>query len=280
MANTPHFRLQEFADSCTILASFGESSVVPPQTSNCINFTAMSNLPFKALPQTKVCGITRASDLRNLSANGVDAVGLNLVPSSKRHVSLAKATELAVQARELGLTTVAVVMDPTKAALLEICKAFAWDFVQLHGTEKPAIADACGDIAIIKASGWSGRPDEELLLKNWSQAFWADRNTPEGSVGKKTLAGFLLDAYAPNQGGGTGQLARWDLIYPRTGVLQGWPIMLAGGLTADNVAAAIQATRCDGVDTASGVESAPGIKSADKVRRYAAEAQLGFDSIR
>jgi phosphoribosylanthranilate isomerase len=232
------------------------------------------------LPRTKVCGITRESDLEYLNASGVEAVGLNLVPSSKRFLGLDSAIRLAARAAELELETVAVVMNPTPSQLELIVKAFSWSLIQFHGHETPAMAEACGGIAIIKAVSWSGRPEEQAIVDNWSKQFGGSLESKENATsnGCFKLAGFLLDAYAPGQSGGTGQKARWDLIYPRPKSLQNWPVMLAGGLTADNVFAAVQATRCEGVDVASGVESSPGIKSAELVQRFAAAANQGFAS--
>jgi phosphoribosylanthranilate isomerase len=230
------------------------------------------------LPRTKVCGVTRADDLAFLKAASVEAVGLNLVQSSKRFLSLEMATDLAAQAAELGLVTVAVVMDPPNSQLKSVARAFSWDFIQLHGHESPQLVEACEGIAIIKAVSWSGRADEERLVLDWSNHFGGSAASlkncrPDGG---HQLAGFLLDAYAPGQGGGTGQKARWDLVYPRPTLLENWPIMLAGGLNADNVLAAIQATHCDAVDTASGVEFQPGIKSEQLVHGFAAAARTAF----
>lgn len=239
-----------------------------------------ANVQLGQLPKIKVCGVTRAEDFAFLKAGNVDAVGLNLVQTSKRFLSLDVAIDLAARAAELGLATVAVVMDLTSSQLQSVARAFRWDFIQLHGQESPQLAEACNGIAIIKAVSWSGRVDEERLVLDWSTHFGGSVASPKNceADGRRRLAGFLLDAYAPGQGGGTGQKARWDLVYPRPALLENWPIMLAGGLNADNVLAAIKATHCDGVDTASGVELQPGIKSEQLVRSFASAAQAGFAS--
>jgi phosphoribosylanthranilate isomerase len=224
------------------------------------------------LPRIKVCGVTRAGDIDFLCKFGVNAVGLNLVPSSKRFLDLDRANDLAKRCKDLGLSTVAVLMDPTEREFMDVSNAFAWDFIQLHGMEEPELTEGCPSNAIIKAVSWSGRREELDLVLRWSQFFSGRSKT------QATLAGFLVDAFAPGQGGGTGQTARWDLLCPRPQAFGNWPIMLAGGLTSDNVRSAIQATHCDAVDTASGVELSAGIKCKEKVKRFADEARLGFAS--
>lgn len=243
------------------------------------SLSAVRQLP--QLPKTKVCGVTLSSDLLFLGACKVEAIGFNLVPTSKRHLSLADAVELATQTVKLGMLTTAVVMDPTEAELASITSAFPWDMIQLHGSEAPGISEYCNGIAIIKAVSWSGRLQEAELVDQWSQYFGGSLESSRNcdTTCHRRLLGFLLDAYSPGQGGGSGRQARWDLLYPRPKSLEKWPILLAGGLNAGNVYSAIHATRCNGVDTASGVEIGPGIKSEELVVRFMAEAHRGFAAI-
>jgi phosphoribosylanthranilate isomerase len=211
--------------------------------------------------QVKVCGVTRIEDIDLLSDAGVDAVGINLVPGSPRCVSLPQAYDLCHHAHILGITTVAVTMDLDTNQLEKITDTVMPDLLQLHGHESPAVLSQRLRLRpIIKALSWSGRAEETELAGSWL----ADR--------PNNLA-FLVDAYAPGVGGGTGKVARWDLLWPRPELLSEVPLLLAGGLTGDNVAQAIEATRCVGVDTASGVESSPGIKDAHKVKQFATAAR-------
>lgn len=231
------------------------------------------------LPKIKVCGVTSIEDLGLLQSAGVDSVGINLVRSSKRFVPIELAIELAAHAKTLGLTTVAVVMDPTGDELLQIVRNLALGFVQLHGHEPPTIANFCEGVPVLKAVAWSGLDEQENLVRQWTAA--CDENPAQPVHGSRSrLAGFLLDAHAPGVGGGTGQRARWDLVFPRPSCLEGWPVILAGGLTPENVEDAIGQTQVDGVDTASGVELSPGRKSAELVTKFAEGARRGFNHLK
>ncbi len=89
----------------------------------------------------------------------------------------------------------------------------------------------------------------------------------------------LLDAYAPGTYGGTGQVVDWNIVRKERDLLMGLPVILAGGLTPENVAEAIATARPDAVDVASGVESSPGKKDPVKVRRFIAEARRAFEAM-
>jgi phosphoribosylanthranilate isomerase len=227
------------------------------------------------IPRIKVCGVTQEADLRWLADSGVDTIGINLVSTSKRYVSLSRGIELARVARELNLQTVAVVMNPAVEELHRVCTQYPWDFVQLHGQELPMLANHCCGVSIIKAVAWNGMDEQQQLVQAWRQDSDQERFVA-GSTSR--LAAFLLDAYAPGQGGGSGMVARWDLVQPRPAVLQDWPLILAGGLTPQNICQAIAATRVDGVDVASGIEESPGRKSRHLTEQFVVEAQRGFAS--
>ena len=225
-----------------------------------------------SVPRIKVCGVTRLEDLEVLADASVDCVGFNFVQRSPRCVDTARAQELCARAKELGLSRVAVVMDPEAAQLERLLHSIEVDFVQLHGTESIDLLGACGGKGVIKAVSWSGRDEEAALVAEWKAAFVDEREREAAPPATSTLRAFLVDAYAPEQGGGTGKVARWDLLLPRPRGLDGIPLLLAGGLNASNVADAIGQTRPDGVDTASGVESAPGVKLASAVHAFASSA--------
>jgi phosphoribosylanthranilate isomerase len=121
---------------------------------------------------------------------------------------------------------------------------------------------------VIKAMPWrEGNQADAAHASLWSS---------HAQVAK--LSGILIDAYDPIQRGGTGRVARWDLLHPRPQELSGQPLILAGGLTALNVGEAIQISRPDAVDTASGIENEPGIKDRDKMQRFVTETMKGFES--
>ncbi|MFK7737571.1 MAG: phosphoribosylanthranilate isomerase [Pirellulaceae bacterium] len=215
----------------------------------------------------KVCGFTRLADIEAAADAGVNLVGLNFVPSSSRCVDTTLAKVLAARAQQGELKVVGLFRNPTDS---EICSALDFvpmDYVQLHGAELPEITAACEGKPVIKALSWTGRAEEQKLATEWQ------------SVGSQ-LAAFLVDAYAPVEGGGTGRLARWDLLHPKPKPLDGIPLWLAGGLNPSNVARAIDQTRCVGVDTASGVEEGPGSKSASLMRDFCRESRRQFDALR
>jgi phosphoribosylanthranilate isomerase len=212
----------------------------------------------KLIPRIKVCGVTLLSDLDMLAGAGVDTVGLNFVERSPRFLSRQRGQELSLRAAELGIKRVAVTMNLTAGELSDLLSQVEVDFIQLHGQERPELTKACRGIPVIKATSWTGRTEEIELVEAW-----------QSKIGTRELVAWLIDAYAPAAGGGTGRMARWELLHPRPKALQGLPIILAGGLTPDNVAQAVQATMADGVDTASGVELRPGIKSAQLVQHFA-----------
>ena len=215
--------------------------------------------------QIKICGVTRAEDLAIIQTAGADAVGLNLVEASPRCVSLAVARELRDQAHQLGLRVAIVMMDAGTTAMQAAVAAIQPDILQLHGEELPSdLPQAASELSIVKSLSWTGRASEERLAKRWLEEH------------SHRLA-FLVDAFAPGVGGGTGKLAQWDLLRPRPRFLGAVPLLLAGGLKPENVGAGILATHCMGVDTASGVEASPGVKDPKLVTKFVAAAKEAFE---
>lgn len=213
----------------------------------------------------KICGATRSRDIEAIAQAGADSVGINLVPTSPRFVSNTQASELVHIARGLGLRTFAVLMNPTVQRLSEVYDIIAPDAIQLHGQESPELVAGFDTTPIVKALSWSGREEEMQLTRRWNE-----------SDAHSRLA-WLVDAFAPGIGGGTGRVARWDLLKPRPADFGSMPMLLAGGLTPKNVSQAIFATGCDGVDTASGVESSPGIKDEDLIRAFVVSAKAALN---
>jgi phosphoribosylanthranilate isomerase len=223
-------------------------------------------------PLIKVCGITRIADVEAVAKTKANAIGLNFVPESPRCLDVRTANSLSRCARQHDLAIAAVVRNLDEQLLLELLSLIDVDWVQLHGDESPGILTVCGSRPVIKAISWTGRPREEQLVAAWRASYDAG---PHVSAGFKA---FLVDAYAPQQGGGTGRVAQWDLLWPRPQELDDVPLILAGGLHAGNVAEAIQHTRCLGVDTASGVETSPGVKSAELLLQFAHAASQAFQA--
>lgn len=206
--------------------------------------------------------MTRVQDIRAIASAGADSVGINLVATSPRCVTNDLASELVQVCRDLGVRAFAVLMNPTPGQLGEVLDAISPDAIQLHGQESPELVRQFPRVPIVKSLAWSGRKSELSLVEQWI-----------GSGACSRLA-WLVDAYAPGVGGGTGKVARWDLLSPRPTAFGSRPLLLAGGLTPTNVRQAIIATGCDGVDTASGVESSPGIKDESLVRAFVSAARV------
>lgn len=204
----------------------------------------------------KVCGVTSVADAERVAASGVDAIGLNFVPSSKRCVTTERAREI-VRAVGSRVTFVAVVADRAPAELRALREEVGFQLWQLHGHESPA-----------------------LLAELLPDAYKAlSVGTAEDALGADTFGGdrVLVDAKVPGELGGTGRVFDWQLL---GGLTSRRRVVLAGGLTPDNVAHAVRRVRPWGVDTASGVESAPGRKDPALVERFVREARLAADATR
>lgn len=184
------------------------------------------------------------------AAAGADAVGLNFHPPSPRAVDPAQAAAI-VSALPPFVSAVGVFVDPRPELVAAVLDVVPLASVQFHGTEPAAFCRSFG-VPYIKAA-----------------AVGEDFRFPALSASYPDAEALLLDAWAPDRRGGTGTTFDWAL-WPRTDR----PLILAGGLCADNVAAAIAATRPYAVDVASGVEGArPPRKVRRKVERFMAEVR-------
>jgi len=212
---------------------------------------------------TKVCGIRTSVDLRDAVECHVDAIGLNFVPESPRYIAPKMASELwketvrSEKVSKLALANtrlVGIFVNPTPDYVRQVLRMISLHYIQLHGEE---IADDWrnfDDAPLIKAVRWNGSMEQNAMLLRWHQIL-GDR-----------LAAFLVDAPSTVLRGGSGQQADWNSLVPRPVALAGKPLILAGGLTPENVASAIQIVAPAAVDTASGVESEPGKKDKPKWR--------------
>ena len=203
--------------------------------------------------RVKICGVTTEVDARQAALFGADAIGLNFYDGSPRCV-VPRVAELIL--RELPPLVAAVgvfVEAPLRKAFEQIRALSRIQIIQWHG-KNHELSD-CFPYHLIAA--FAVRDATSLqAIERYLDACRA--------VGRLPSA-LLLDGHAAGQHGGTGQKAPWDLL---ASFQPGVPIILAGGLTADNVAEAIRIVRPYGVDVASGVESTAGRKDADKMRRF------------
>lgn len=195
----------------------------------------------------KICGITSVADALAVASAGADAIGLVFYPPSPRAVTAARGAEI-VRALPPFVTAVGLFVDPAPAEVEATLRACPLGMLQFHGDEPPEL---CERFARPYLKAIRVRPGVDLL---------------ESLAPYAAAAGWLLDAYREGEYGGTGASFDWDLVpkgLPR-------PLVLSGGLTPENVAAAVRRVRPWAVDVSSGVESAKGVKDAARVAAFVA----------
>lgn len=197
----------------------------------------------------KFCGLTREEDALAAIEAGADALGFNFYAKSKRHVHLGDVAEW-IARLPADVARVAVVVQPDEALLRTLQTPGLFHAFQFHGGESPDFCARWGGDFYVKACPVSGDASAQ-----------AASDDPAPCL--------LLDAHAPGEFGGTGRIIDWTLA-ARVVRESSRPVVLSGGLHADNVRGAIEAVRPVAVDTASGVESAPGIKDAVKMKAFVA----------
>ena len=198
----------------------------------------------------KVCGITNPAEALAIVALGVDALGFIFVRSSPRLVE-ADTVRAIVNSLPPFVDAVGVFMDQERAEVNDMATYCGLTMIQLHGHETP---DYCR--AMVRPVLKAFRVRKEAL--------------PDLAAYHPSIKGYLLDTYRPGQAGGTGETFNWGLVQQLN--MPG-PLVLAGGLTPDNIGLAIQQTRPFAVDVNSGVESSSGRKDPNLVRRLVLEVQ-------
>jgi phosphoribosylanthranilate isomerase len=212
--------------------------------------------------RVKICGVTHPDDLAVAVEAGADAIGLNFHPASPRFVT-PEAAERLLHALPPFVGPVGVFVRQTVAGLASLLARLGrLHTIQMHGGAFEA-AD----------------PFPHRYVPAFQVRDAADLGSITGYLDACRLAGWLpgavlIDGYSPDLVGGTGRAAPWEILADfRPGV----PVILAGGLTPDNVAEAVRTVRPWAVDVASGVEQTPGKKDPDKVRRFIAQAREAAD---
>ncbi|MEM1244081.1 MAG: phosphoribosylanthranilate isomerase [Pseudomonadota bacterium] len=195
--------------------------------------------------RVKFCGMTRQQDALQAVSLGVDAIGLIFYQKSPRYVSIAQAQNI-VSKLPAFVNKVGVFVDEDPQTIAKIYTAVGLDIIQFHGKET---AEFCENLA---------RPFYKAI--NVTQAL----NWDEIAVQFKNANALLVDNQTQTQPGGTGKTFDWQLVPPQSAI----PIILAGGLTAANVAMAIQRVKPYAVDLTSGLESSPGIKDYAKMLAF------------
>ena len=195
--------------------------------------------------RSKICGITRIEDALVAAEAGADAIGLVFYDKSPRAVDVRQARAI-LAALPPFVTSVGLFVNASRCFIGEVLDAVPLDVLQFHGDETPEQCEGHGR-PWFKAL--RVRPGDDLLAE--ARRF----------AGARAI---LLDAYVPGMPGGTGERFDWSLIPTDLPM----PLILAGGLTPDNVAEAIASVRPYGVDVSGGVEAAKGIKDAAKVAAF------------
>ncbi len=203
----------------------------------------------------KICGLTRVDDALVAAEAGADFLGIIFHAPSPRAMRPAEASSLIHETKQRAPSAkwVGVFVDAPLERVRRIVDTAKLDGVQLHGDEPPEAVEQLvrAGLFVIKAFRVAARNDLAKL----------DDYSPSA---------FLLDTYAPDRHGGTGQAFDWSIALDAATQHR---ILLAGGLTPENVASAVEAIHPWGVDVSSGVESAPGRKDVEKMRAFIAAAR-------
>lgn len=195
--------------------------------------------------RVKICGITRVEDALTAVAHGCDAIGLVFYGPSPRNVDIQGAAEI-VAALPPFVSSVGLFVDAMPGEINTVLAEVQLDLLQFHGEESP---DACRLYGLPYMKAVRVRDDTNLL---------------QYATQYQDARALLLDAFLPGVAGGTGHVFDWSLIPQQFPV----PVVLAGGLTPDNVAGAIRQVRPYAVDVSGGVEESKGIKSAAKIAAF------------
>jgi len=198
----------------------------------------------------KICGITNLGDALAAGEAGADALGFNFHEKSPRHLTVAAAAKITRQLPPFLLRVGVFVNAPGKLVERAIGEC-GLEMLQFHGDEKP---EFCVQFGLMSMKAFRIQNAESLQ-----------------ELPKYPTEAWLLDAYSPEERGGTGEKFNWNLAVEAQKF--GRPVFLAGGLTPENVAGAVRKVRPFGVDVASGVESSPGKKDAAKVREFIAKVR-------
>ena len=207
--------------------------------------------------RAKICGITRAQDIQSVVEAGADAIGFVFFPPSPRHVSIEQAQSLASLVPAY-VQLVGLFVNASAEEIQTVLDSVPLDVLQLHGDETP---EQCQQIALHCKRRWykaiQVKPDLDILTE--IQRYQA--------VGASAV---LLDAWHPDLKGGTGHCFDWNQ-FPQLDI----PLILAGGLTPENVSDAIDTTAAFAVDVSGGVESAKGIKDQQRIEQFIQGVQRG-----
>ena len=201
--------------------------------------------------KVKVCGMTSLKDALVAVEGGADAVGFIFYKKSPRSVTMKTVREIVLELPPF-VDTVGVFVDETAEQVNKIADYCNLDIIQLHGDESPTYC--------------------KKIRRKVIKAFRIKDMQSVKKISNFQVSGFLLDTFSENLHGGTGKVFDWNLALPAK---KFGPVIMAGGLTPNNVQQAVRQIRPYGVDVCSGVESEPGIKDHKKVRAFLNNAKAG-----
>jgi phosphoribosylanthranilate isomerase len=201
--------------------------------------------------KVKVCGMTNLKDALVAVEEGADAVGFIFYKKSPRSVTMKLVREIILELPPF-VDTVGVFVDETAEQINKIADNCNLDLIQLHGNESPTFC--------------------KRMRRRVIKAFRVKDMQSVKKLSSYQVSGFLLDTFSESLQGGTGKVFDWNLALPAKKM---GPVIMAGGLTPNNVQQAIRQVRPYGVDVCSGVESQPGIKDHKKIRAFLKNAKAG-----
>ena len=207
-----------------------------------------------AVPFVKICGITTRVDAEMAIESGADALGFNVFPGSRRWIDLASARTW-IEALPAEVARVLIGVNPSLTQAREWLLDQSFHAIQLHGETWHPFASRLTEMKTPLIAAIPVKDDRSLSQLDWFNGF-----------------AFLFDGYRVGEFGGTGKSFAWEILRARA---IGKPVIVAGGLTPENVVTAIRAVDPYGVDVSSGVESQPGKKDRNKVRDFIAAAKSG-----
>lgn len=206
--------------------------------------------------RVKICGITRSEDAQLAVDAGVDAIGLVFYEKSPRFITNNQAADIS-QLIPAFVSRVALFKDADEEMIHSVLQQVEIDLIQFHGSETPAFCEYFGR-PYIKALGMKAPEcDADFLIASAEQY--------------QTAKALLLDGHAPGEAGGTGETFDWSAI-----ATINKPVILAGGLSAENVKQAIEVVHPFAVDVSSGVEKTPGIKDKEKISAFMQQIKAGY----
>lgn len=206
-------------------------------------------------PQSKVCGLTCLEDALACARNGINAIGINFWPQSKRYHAFTAASQWLASVPD-AMTRVAVFVNASADEVARMAQSGLIDVLQFHGDESDEFVQQFIDAghSVIRAVSVRNEADLKKI-----------ESSPAASI--------LLDAYDPTQYGGTGKTCDWKLAARAVREFPDKLIILSGGLTPANIPAALREVEPCAIDVASGVEISPGKKSQPLIEQLAQAVQ-------